>query len=149
VQVRSGEIGVVVAQVGKPLPVGAKSAESVSELNLITDLHAWLQAGGQKGVQRPVLPPGSLMPVHPVGFLVITPERVYGVPVAQEFQYLQARGNLNHEDCGLDEKHLKVTVITPRSAAGGAGFIDTRGIVTALEGQPLPPGAIASRLRRV
>src|SRR5579872_5078660 len=53
VQVRAGEIGVVVAQVGRPLPVGAKSAESVSDLNLITSLHAWLQAGGQKGVQRP------------------------------------------------------------------------------------------------
>jgi regulator of protease activity HflC (stomatin/prohibitin superfamily) len=145
VQVRAGEIGVVVAQVGKPLPVGAKSAESVSELNLITDLHGWLEAGGQKGVQRPVLPPGSLMPVHPVGFLVITPERVYGVPVAQEFQYLQAEGKLTCEDFGLEEKHLKVTVITPRSA-GNAGIIDTCGIVTALEGQPLPPGAIASRL---
>jgi uncharacterized membrane protein YqiK len=42
VQVRAGEIGVVVAQVGRPLPVGAKSAESVSDLNLITSLHAWL-----------------------------------------------------------------------------------------------------------
>ena len=92
VQVRAGEIGVVVAQVGKPLPVGAKSAESLSELNLITDLRAWLKAGGQKGVQRPVLPPGSLMPVHPVGFLVITRERVYGVPVAQEFQRLAGHG---------------------------------------------------------
>ena len=28
--------------------------------------------GGQKGVQRPVLPPGTLVPIHPVGFLVIT-----------------------------------------------------------------------------
>ncbi len=78
VQVRAGEIGVVVSQVGKALPVGAKSAESMSPLNTITDLRHWLHAGGQKGVQRPVLPPGSLMPVHPVGFLVITRERVYG-----------------------------------------------------------------------
>ena len=31
VQVRAGEIGVVVAQVGRPLPIGAKSAESVAE----------------------------------------------------------------------------------------------------------------------
>jgi hypothetical protein len=145
VQVRAGEIGVVVAQVGKSLPVGAKSAESVSELNLITDLCAWLEAGGQKGVQRPVLPPGSLMPVHPVGFLVITRERVYGVPVAQQFQRLQAHGKLTHEAFGLDDAHLKVMVITPRSAASGA-VLDTCGIVTTLEGQPLPAGAIASRL---
>jgi regulator of protease activity HflC (stomatin/prohibitin superfamily) len=145
VQVRAGEIGVVVAQVGRPLPVGAKSAESVSDLNLITNLHAWLQAGGQKGVQRPVLPPGSLMPVHPVGFLVITRERVYGVPVAQQFQRLQAHGKFTYEAFGLEESQLKVTVITPRSAGGG-GVVDTCGIVTALEGQPLPSAAIAGRL---
>jgi hypothetical protein len=145
VQVRAGEIGVVVAQVGRPLPVGAKSAESLSELNLITDLRAWLAAGGQKGVQRPVLPPGSLMPVHPVGFLVLTRERVYGVPVAHEFQRLQTHGKLNHKSFGLEEEQLKVTVITPRTAASGF-IVDTCGIVTALEGPPLPGGAIASRL---
>ena len=55
-------------------------------------------------MQRPVLPPGSLMPVHPVGFLVITRERVYGVPVAQEFQRLQARGKLTYESFGLSEE---------------------------------------------
>ena len=64
----------------------------MSELNLITNLRAWLQAGGQKGVQRPVLPPGSLMPVHPVGFLVITRERVYGVPVAQRVPTVAGHG---------------------------------------------------------
>ena len=131
VQVRAGEIGVVVAQVGRPLPIGAKSAESVGDLSQIADLRGWLAAGGQKGVQRPVLPPGSLMPVHPVGrlrapgslmpvhpvgFLVITRERVYGVPVAQEFQRLQAHGHLTCESFGLSEENLKVTVITPRSA---------------------------------
>jgi hypothetical protein len=145
VQVRAGEIGVVVAQAGKPLPVGAKSAESLSALNLITDLRTWLQAGGQKGVQRPVLPPGSLMPAHPVGFLVITRERVYGLPVAHEFQRLQAYGKLNHQSFGLSEDQMKVTVITPRSAGSG-GVIDTCGIITTLEGPPLPGGAIASRL---
>ena len=140
VQVRAGEIGIVVAQVGRSLPTGAKSAESMSELNLITNLHAWLQAGGQKGVQRPVLPPGSLMPIHPVGFIVLTRERVYGVPIAREFQYLQARGKLTYQAFGLTEEQLKVTVITPRTAAGGK-VLDTCGIVTTLEGEPLPAGA--------
>ena len=102
VQVRAGEIGVIVAQVGRSLPIGAKSAESVGDLSLLTDLRAWLQAGGQKGVQRPVLPPGSLMPVHPVGFLVITRERVYGVPVSHEFQRLQAHGRLDVRIVRLD-----------------------------------------------
>ena len=145
VQVRAGEIGVVVAQAGKALPVGAKSAESMSPLNKITDLRAWLHAGGQKGVQRPVLPPGSLMPVHPVGFLVITRERIYGLPVAKQFQRLQSYGKLSFTAFGLEEEQLRVTVITPRSSRGGA-VEDTCGIVTALEGQPLPGGAIASRL---
>ncbi|MGA2259061.1 MAG: SPFH domain-containing protein, partial [Thermoguttaceae bacterium] len=92
-----------------------------------------------------VLPPGSLMPVHPVGFLVITRERVHGVPVAHEFQRLQAHGALNYESFGLTEQSLRVTVITPKSAATGA-VMDTCGIITTLEGQPLPAGAIASRL---
>jgi regulator of protease activity HflC (stomatin/prohibitin superfamily) len=146
VQVRAGEIGVVVSQVGRPLPVGAKSAESTGELNRIADLRAWLKMGGQKGVQRPVLPPGSLMPIHPVGFLVITRERVYGRPVAQAFQKLQAHGHLTYESFGLQEDQLKVTVITPRMARGGGAVIDTCGIVTTLEGQPLQSGAIAGRL---
>ncbi len=38
-----------------------------------------------------------------------------------------------------------MTVITPRTAGGGE-VLDTCGIVTTLEGQPLPGGAIASRL---
>ncbi|MGO8688469.1 MAG: SPFH domain-containing protein [Thermoguttaceae bacterium] len=145
VQVRAGEIGVVVSQVGKALPVGAKSAESMSPLNTITDLRHWLHAGGQKGVQRPVLPPGSLMPVHPVGFLIVTRERVYGLPVAKQFQRLQAYGKLSFQAFGLEEDQLKVTVITPRSARGG-GVVDTCGIITTLEGPPLQAGAIASRL---
>ena len=85
------------------------------------------------------------MPIHPVGFLVITRERVYGVPVAEEFQRLQARGKLTYQTFGLEEVHLKVAVITPRTASSG-GVIDTCGIVTTLEGQPLPAGSIASRL---
>ena len=145
VQVRAGEIGVVVAQVGRPLPIGAKSAESVAALDQLTNLRAWLAAGGQKGVQRPVLPPGTLMPIHPVAFLVITRERVYGVPVAQDFQRLQARGRLSSESFGLREDHLKVTVITPRTTGTG-GVIDTCGIVTTLDGQPLQAGSIAGRL---
>jgi regulator of protease activity HflC (stomatin/prohibitin superfamily) len=145
VQVRAGEIGVIIAQAGRPLPIGAKSAESVSHLNLITNVREWLKAGGQKGVQRPVLPPGSLMPVHPVAFLVVTRERVYGVPVAKDFQRLQSTGNLTHEAFGLSAEQLKVMVITPRSSSAG-GVVDTCGIVTALDGQPLPAGAIASRL---
>src|SRR5216117_4473082 len=65
VQVPAGEIGVVIAQVGRPLPIGAKSAVYKSEFGNFTNLRQFIEQGGQKGVQRPVLPPGTLIPIHP------------------------------------------------------------------------------------
>ncbi|TME98710.1 MAG: hypothetical protein E6I42_12900 [Chloroflexi bacterium] len=77
VQVPAGEIGVVISQIGERLPTGAKSAVYRPEFGNFTDLGAFLNNGGQKGVQRPVLPPGTLVPVHPVAFLVITATKAY------------------------------------------------------------------------
>src|SRR4029077_11550357 len=91
VQVPAGEIGVVIAQVGAPLPIGAKSAVYKAELANFSNLHTFIEAGGQKGVQRPVLPPGTLVPVHPVAFLVLTPQTVYGLPVSPDLAS-QAKG---------------------------------------------------------
>src|SRR5262245_19402388 len=76
VQVSAGEIGVVIAQVGEPLPIGAKSAEYRKEFANFSDLRGFIRNGGQKGVQRPVLPPGTLVPIHPVGFLIVTKSEV-------------------------------------------------------------------------
>src|SRR5678815_787551 len=58
VQVPAGEIAVVVAQVGRPLPIGAKSARYRAEFGNFSDLAVFIANGGEKGVQRPVLPPG-------------------------------------------------------------------------------------------
>src|SRR5689334_18943007 len=52
VQVPAGEIGVVIAQVGAPLPIGAKSAVYKSEFENFSNLHTFIDNGGQKGVQR-------------------------------------------------------------------------------------------------
>ena len=52
VQVPAGEIGVVIAQVGEPLPIGAKSAEYRAEFGDFRDVREFLAQGGQKGVQR-------------------------------------------------------------------------------------------------
>ena len=82
VQVPAGEIGVVIAQVGEPLPIGAKSAEYRAEFGDFRDVREFLAQGGQKGVQRPVLPPGTLAPIHPIAFLVLTSQNVYGEPVS-------------------------------------------------------------------
>src|SRR5213082_1363502 len=59
VQVPAGEIGVVIAQVGEPLPIGAKSAQYKTEFGNFSSLREFVEDGGQKGVQRPVLPPGT------------------------------------------------------------------------------------------
>ena len=61
------------------------------ELANFSNLHKFVEPGGQKGVQRPVLPPGTLVPVHPVAFLVLTPQTVYGLPVSPELAD-QAKG---------------------------------------------------------
>src|SRR6266545_4659358 len=101
VQVPAGEIGVVISQLGRPLPIGAKSARYRPEFGNFTDLRTFLTNGGEKGVQRPVLTPGSF---------------------------------------GLSESQLKVLVIAPQ------GDRDVVGLITALEGEPLASGDIASRL---
>ena len=142
VQIPAGEIGVVVAQVGEPLPIGAKSGIYKSEFGNFADVRAFLEGGGEKGVQRPVLPPGTLIPIHPVAFLVISARQVYGVPVAPELeQRAKATGGIMRpESFGLAPQQLQVVVIAP------VGPQDMIGIVTALEGEPLPSGDIASRL---
>src|SRR6266853_4421164 len=137
VQVPAGEIGVVVSQIGERLPTGAKSAVYRPEFGNFTDLRAFLSHGGQKGVQRPVLPPGTLIPVHPVAFLVITASKAYGLPVDRQ---LLVRGPLSAESFGLLPKQLRVTVIAPE------GDQDLVGIVTTLDGAPLPPADIAGRI---
>jgi regulator of protease activity HflC (stomatin/prohibitin superfamily) len=140
VQVPAGEIGVVIAQVGAPLPIGAKSAMFRPEFGNFSGLEQFVAQGGQKGVQRPVLPPGTLVPIHPVAFLVITTQGVYGLPVSPELVSQSKDGVLTPESFGLSPDQLRVVVIAPD------GAVDLVGVVTTLEGPPLPEGDIASRL---
>ncbi len=120
VQVPAGQIGVVIAQVGEALPIGAKSAVYKSEFGNFTDLKVFIEKGGQKGVQRPVLSPGTLAPIHPVAFLVITKPRVFGVPVSSELSVLaHSKGQLTYQAFGLEEEQLEVTRISPRPTEGG------------------------------
>ncbi len=147
VQVPAGEIGVVIAQVGKPLPIGAKSAVYKKEFANFSDLRAFVDRGGQKGVQRPVLPPGTLVPIHPVGFMVITKTQVYGLPVSPEFRAKVGKnGRLEPEALGLQPEQLELLRIEPLPRVKDGATVDMIGIVTAYEGDPLPAGDIASRL---
>jgi uncharacterized membrane protein YqiK len=140
VQVPAGEIGVMISQVGRPLPIGAKSARYHPSFGDFSQLDAFLQNGGEKGVQRPVLPPGTLVPLHPVAFIVITSREVFGVPVAPDLAAAASGGQLTPESFGLSPEQLGVVVIAPQGAD------DVVGLVTTLEGQPLDKGDIASRL---
>jgi hypothetical protein len=143
VQVPAGEIGVVIAQAGEPLPIGAKSALYKPEFGQFSSLAAFMQHGGQKGVQRPVLSPGTLEPIHPIGFLVITKRQVYGVPISPD---LRARGqNLTAGSFGLKPDQLDLLRVLPTTNVEGK-TIDVCGIVTTFEGEPLPSGDIASRM---
>ena len=76
VQIPAGQIGVVIAQVGASLPVGAKWGIYKPEFGNFQDLAKFVNGGGQNGVQRLVLPPGTVVPIHPVGFLVISKDTV-------------------------------------------------------------------------
>lgn len=53
VQVPAGQIGVVIAQVGQPLPIGAKSAIYKKEFANFSDLKSFVRIGGQKGILGP------------------------------------------------------------------------------------------------
>jgi hypothetical protein len=145
VQVPAGEIGVVIAQVGKPLPIGAKSAVYKNEFANFSNLRTFLELGGQKGVQRPVLPPGTLVPIHPVGFLVITRRLVYGVPISPELKNASKQtGKLSVEMFGLSPQQLAVVRVSPITQDNRQ--VDIIGIVTTFEGEPLHAGDIANRI---
>jgi hypothetical protein len=146
VQVPAGEIGVVIAQAGHAPPIGAKSAIYKAEFGNFTGLRNFIAKGGQKGVQRPVLPPGSLLPIHPIAFLVITKRQVYGVPISPDLQVrLGPSRVLTCASFGLRPDQLDLVRISPNSGQDGR-IVDMVGIVTTYEGDPLPSGDIASRL---
>jgi hypothetical protein len=126
------------------LPIGAKSAVYDPSFGNFTDLRNFVLRGGQKGVQRPVLPPGTLMPIHPVGFLVITKRRVYGLPVIPELRNFN--GILSPQNFGLEADRLDLVRIQPMVAGAERKIVDMVGIVTTYEGDPLPEGDIAGRL---
>lgn len=145
VQVPAGEIGVVIAQVGNPLPIGAKSAVYKTEFANFSNLRSFIQNGGQKGVQRPVLSPGSLVPIHPVGFLVITQKAVYGLPIVPELKALKDRGlDLQPATFGLKPQQLTLVRVEPLVEEDRV--VDVVGIVTTYEGDPLHASDIANRI---
>ena len=88
-----------------------------------------------------------MAPIHPVGFLIITKLKVYGVPVSPELKRtLDQEGILTPASFGLADWQLELVRITPQPSPEGGEVMDAVGIVTTYEGEPLPSGDIASRL---
>ena len=145
VQIPTGEVGLVIAQAGAPLPMGWKSGVYKPVFGQFTDVRTFVAEGGQQGVQRPVLPPGAILPLHPVAFLVLTQSRSFGLPVNAEY-----RARFGPALFGLEAEQLALRVIAPvRTHENGADkIIDVVGIVEVLEGEPLPSGDIACRMGR-
>src|ERR1700683_4321950 len=147
VQIPAGEIGVAIAQVGASLPIGAKSAVYKKSFGNFADLRSFVTSGGQKGVQRPVFPPGTLAPIHPVGFLVVSKNRASGLPISPELRSRSRNGGrLTPEAFGLRPEQLELVRIEPTPCGKDGALMDLVGIVTTYEGDPLPSGGIASRL---
>ena len=110
VQVPPGHIGVVIAQIGESPPIGAKSAKYIPEAK-ITNVKTFVDKAGEKGVQRPVLVPGTTLPLHPVAFIVLTPDKIYGKPLLPELTNKLHSGNrLTPEDFGLKPEDLLVKI---------------------------------------
>jgi hypothetical protein len=145
VQIPTGEVGLVIAQVGAPLPTGWKSGAYKPVFGQFTDVRTFVAEGGQQGVQRPVLPPGAILPLHPVAFLVLTQSRSFGLPVNAEY-----RSRFGPALFGLEPEELTLRVIEPvrTDEHGVHRIVDIVGIVETLEGEPLPSGDIACRLGR-
>jgi regulator of protease activity HflC (stomatin/prohibitin superfamily) len=148
VQVPAGEIGVVISQIGQGLPTGAKSAIYKPEFGIYSDVRTFVDGGGQKGVQRSVLPPGTLAPIHPIAFLVITKSRIHGMPVDPNILSILNReeGGLSIKAFGIHPEQLEVVRIEPKPYGESGALSDMVGVVTTYEGPPLESGDIACRL---
>ncbi len=148
VQVPAGEIGVLISQIGQPLPVGAKSAIYKPQFGNFSDVRVFVDQGGQKGVQRPVLPPGTLVPIHPVAFLVITKQRVHGLPVDPSILSILSRNvaDVPAKAFGIHPEDLEVVRIEPKPYGEAGGLVDVVGVVTTFDGPALEDGDIACRL---
>ncbi len=171
VEIGSDEEGLLIAQVGEAPPVGARTAHYKPEFKDYEDIEFFLRNGGQKGKQRWVLRPGTYR-IHPVGFLVLTSKKVYGIPIDPELKALAFKGGLTLAAFGLNAVQVRPTVIRSASVVeearieaeaveselrqvAGKGrnepvrrqrMINMMGIVTSQEGPPLEDGQLAGRL---
>jgi len=135
VQVAGDEIGIVFSQVGESIPTGWRTAEDKGGIRLFEDVRTFLKAGGQKGIQRPVLTPGTLIYMHPVAFNVMTATGFYGLPISEG-----VKKTFNQ----YDSDAYRPIMILP--AENDEKDIDEIGIITVLDGPSNDDNTLASRI---
>ncbi len=133
--VEPDKIGYVIANIGKPLPPGRKYGKYKEQFELFTNTTAFASEG-RKGLQQKVLPPGFLGPIHPVAFTVVTKSRVFGIMTDPKLAEKQAKGELSYTDFGFNADDFELLTIPPKKM----------GLVTCMDGPPLPPDAVACRI---
>ena len=166
-----GNIGVVQACDGKPLPSGRVIARDV-DCNFFQDARAFLKSGGERGPQMKVVPPGTYR-INPLLFTVQLfdateiPQGKLGVVEAHDGNPLpigrvvaQGVSCDSYQDAkaffdGGGERGPQVKIIPPGNYRINPILFDVRlenvvdipenkiGVVTTKEGAPLPTGEIA------
>ena len=169
--VPQGQIGIVQASDGKPLPSGRIIAKDV-DCNYFQDARAFLLGGGERGPQMKVIPPGTYR-INPLLFDVHLddateiPQGKLGVVEAHDGHPLPVgRIIANGVECdsyqnaqaffaGGGERGPQMKVIPPGNYRINPILFDIQlvdvidipenkiGVVTAKEGAPLPTGEIA------
>jgi hypothetical protein len=145
-QVPAGEKGFVFAQVGGKMKQGAKTADYKDAMGDFTDVDKFIKAGGQKGIQRPVLMPGAVCLVNPAAFLIITKKRIYGRPISTEYQELAKKAQLDFKVFGLKEEDFNLYKIESEIDPDTKESVDMVGVVTVIDGDAMPSGSIAFRI---
>ena len=84
VQTTANGGGIIISQIGKDIPTGFINATgSGLTLEDYRDPKVFLSKGGQKGIQRIMLPISTSMEVHPIAFVIKTTQGIYGKPLTQ------------------------------------------------------------------
>ena len=173
--VGTNEIGLVESIDGKPVPPGKIFAQVVAGHNLFQDGEAFLHAGGEKGPQIEILPPG-LYRINPylfkftkVAAIAIGNNKI-GVVVATDGAPIASGRLLGQRVAGHDsfqngqaflekggQKGPQIDILLPGSyrinpklfevTVRDATLIPAKkvGLITARDGQPLPPSEYVAK----
>ncbi|MBZ5790834.1 flotillin family protein [Burkholderia contaminans] len=120
--VPNNELGYVFARSGLQLPP-SQALASNETANQFEDVRAFLEAGGQKGLQRLVLR-GGVHPINLAQFAILTKSKVYALNLDKE------------ETAMLAEAHKSLLDINGYDPVVIDGARDEIGIVTVLDGPP-------------